>query len=313
MAMTSARPSSRDEIGDGEILVLDRALGIDQQHHDLGEADRANAVARAQELLGCLRHPGFAAQTGRIEEAHLAPRPFEVAGDRVARQPRLGSRDHALLAEEGVDQRRLAGVGAPDDGNADGPRRTSLKAGIGLRLVRRLAALPDDRLQAQRRQHIGHEVDQAFAVLGRDGDRLAEAQLESGVEARLPYAPLALIGDDDNRAPRGAHELGEHLVARRHAFARIDQEQHEIGLGERRLGLLAHALGDRPAFCLLEARRIDDRDGVAGEIRLARAAVARQPRHIGDEGRALARQTVEQRRLADVGPADDGDDGCGHR
>ena len=39
------------------------------------------------------------------------------------------------------------------------------------------------------------EIAQAFAVLGRDGDRLAEAELEGVVEAFLARAPLALVGD----------------------------------------------------------------------------------------------------------------------
>ena len=62
---------------------------------------------------------------------------------------------------------------------------------------------------------------------------------------------------------------------------------------------------------LLEPCRIDERHLVAGNLRLALAAVARQARHVGHERGALGRQPVEERRLADVGPADDGD-GWGH-
>ena len=43
---------------------------------------------------------GFAPQTRGVEQAHLAARPFEIARHGVARQPRLGPGDHALLAEE---------------------------------------------------------------------------------------------------------------------------------------------------------------------------------------------------------------------
>ena len=50
-AMTSARPSSGDHIADREILVLEGVLGIDEQHHDLGEADGAHGIAGRQ-LLG---------------------------------------------------------------------------------------------------------------------------------------------------------------------------------------------------------------------------------------------------------------------
>ncbi len=120
-------------------------------------------------------------------------------------------------------------------------------------------------------------------MLCRDGDRLAEPQLERGIEALFARPPLALVGDDDDRAPRGAHQTGKHLVGRRHALARIEDEQHEVGIGQRRLGLLAHALRDRSALGLLETGGVDEGHRVAGELRLALAPVARQPRHVGDE------------------------------
>ncbi len=66
------------------------------------------------------------------------------------------------------------------------------------------------RLQAQRRQHLGHEIDQAFAVLGRDGDRLAEAQLESGVEALLPTRPSHLLATTIGR-PEARTSLANNL------------------------------------------------------------------------------------------------------
>ena len=46
----------------------------------------------------------------------------------------------------------------------------------------------------------------------------------------------------------------------------------------------------------------------AADAGVAVVAVARQAGEVGDDGVARLRQAVEQRRLADVGPADDGDD-----
>ena len=150
-------------------------------------------------------------------------------------------------------------------------------------------------------------------MFGGNGDRLAEAELERRIEALLGRAAFALVGDEHDRASRRADQLGERLVVGGDAFARIDDEEHEIGRGQRRFALLAHALGNRAALGLLEAGRVDDGHGIAGEIGFAVASVARQPRHIRDERGTAARQPVEQRRLADVGAADDGDDrGSGH-
>ncbi len=43
-----------DVLGDGQILMLERALGIDDDDDDLGEADSADGVAR-RKLLGACR------------------------------------------------------------------------------------------------------------------------------------------------------------------------------------------------------------------------------------------------------------------
>ena len=168
-------------------------------------------------------------------------------------------------------------------------------------------------LQPQCGEHLGLEIAETLAMLGGDGDRLAEAELEGRVEAFLGGATLALVGDEHDGASRRAHQFAERLVVRSYALARVDDEQHQIGGAKRRFALLAHALGDRAALGVLEAGRVDDGHGIAGKVGFALAPVARQPRHVGHESRAPSRQPVEQRRLADIGSADDGDNGwSGH-
>ena len=54
-------------------------------------------------------------------------------------------------------------------------------------------------LEAERRQDRPDQVADAFAVLGGDGDRLAEAELEGFVEAVGAGPPFALVGDQDGR------------------------------------------------------------------------------------------------------------------
>ena len=271
---------------------------------------RAHGVA-GTELLGRFRNARLAAQTGRIEQAHRPVAPLEVGGDGIAREPRLRPGDHALLAEQRIDQRRLAGVGPADHGHAD-------RAGLVVRLDAALLVVAGairatlgDRLQAERGQDGRDQFADTLAMLGRYGDRLAETEPERLVEPVGARAPLALVGNQHDRPARGTHRLGEGRVGRHHAVTRIEHEQHDVGLADRRLALGAHARRDRARRRLFQPRRVDDSDRVASQHRLALAPVAREARHVRHQRRAPGRQAIEQGRLADIGPADDGDDG-GH-
>ena len=64
-----------------------------------------------------------------------------------------------------------------------------------------------------------------------------------------------------------------------------------------------------PCVGLLEPGRVDDAEAQGAEPRLAFAAVAGDARAVVDERELLADEAVEQGRLADVRPSDDGDGG----
>ena len=81
-AMTSARPS-RSTSRRAQVLLLERDRRVEQQHHDLGEAHRAQGVGD-RELLELLDHARLAAQAGGVEQPQLAPAPFDV--DRRSRR-----------------------------------------------------------------------------------------------------------------------------------------------------------------------------------------------------------------------------------
>ena len=106
------------------------------------------------------------------------------------------------------------------------------------------------------------------------------------------------------------------LVERRHAGARVDQEQTRASAErDRRLGLRAHPPGEAVGRRLVEAGGVDRGEVEVAEPRLALAAVAGHAGQVVDERQPPADQPVEQRRLADIRPADDGDLGLagGHR
>ena len=91
--------------------------------------------------------------------------------------------------------------------------------------------------------------------------------------------------------------------------AHVDDEDHRVGLGHRLARLLGHLLDDAGRLLGLEAAGVDDDELALADAAVAVVAVARQAGEVGDDRVAALRHAVEQRRLADVGAADDGDDG----
>ena len=99
---------------------------------------------------------------GGVVEAEFAAVPVELDRDGVARDAGFRAGEQALLAEQAVDQRGLAGVGPADDRDADRPVG-ALFVGLGLVVLgRRRGVL------GQRGADRVVEIGQALAVLGRD-------------------------------------------------------------------------------------------------------------------------------------------------
>ena len=65
------------------------------------------------------------------------------------------------------------------------------------------------------------------------------------VDADVAGAAFDLVGDQHDRLVGAPQQRGEALVQRRHADARVDQEQDHVGFADRDLGLRAHARFER--------------------------------------------------------------------
>ena len=124
-----------------------------------------------------------------------------------------------------------------------------------------------------------------------------------GVAARV----VELVGDQDHRLARAAQEVGELLVAGSDAGARVDHEQHEIGLGDRRARLVGDLALHRARVARIDAAGVEDREGRAPPLDDQLLAVARDAGLLVHDGLARRGQAVDERRLADVREADDGD------
>src|SRR5581483_11197689 len=106
------------DVRDGEVLVDQALARVDEDERDVGAVGR---VQRAQ--LGVVLDPlalaPLAAQAGGVDEDEPRPVPLEEGVDRVPGRPRHVRDDHPLLAEDRVQQARLADVRPTEDRDAD--------------------------------------------------------------------------------------------------------------------------------------------------------------------------------------------------
>ncbi len=143
-------------------------------------------------------------------------------------------------------------------------------------------------------------------MFGGDRNRLAKAQFESLIGPRLASPALGLVGADDHRLVPATQKLDEHLVQRSQPVARIHHEQGHVAFVQGQFGLGAHPRLQALVRDVLEPGGVDQ-----GQIEIAQAArriapVAGYAGPVIDDRQLLAGQPVEQRRFADVRPADNG-------
>ena len=202
-----------------------------------------------------------------------------------------------------IDQRGLAGIGAADDRDADRAFCNILVGFDDVVVVEFFAVI--DRLRHQRAQRV-IEIAETLAMLGRNLDRLAEAQRVSFHRAGVALLALALVGDQHHRLVGAAGEIGKGAIVRRQTGAGIDHEHQRVGERDRGFGLLLHPRGQRALGALVEASGVDDGEFEIAQTRLAFAAVAGDAGFVIDQRQLLPDQAIEQRRFSDIGPADNG-------
>ena len=106
---------------------------------------------------------------------------------------------------------------------------------------------------------------------------------------------LRLVDRQHDRAARDAQPLGDAGILARQAFARVEDENDNVALGDRLLGLRRHLAHNAFGIDGLEAAGVNDDVVTRPNAALAVVAVTREPRKIGDQRRARARQSIEQR------------------
>ena len=152
------------------------------------------------------------------------------------------------------------------------------------------------------------QVVDAGAVLGGHAVDLGKSERP---RLGLPFQPLAtvdLVRDDDALAAGFADDARRRPVAGQDPRRRIDDEQHEVRLPDRRDGLLADGRGDFFAPLGIVAAGVHEEVvPFVGQPRFRLEDVAGHSGHVVDDRPAAADQPVEEGGLADIRSARDDD------
>ena len=228
----------------------------------------------------------------RVDQGKGALGSIEVGVDGVPSRAGDIAHDDTVLADEGVHKRGLADVGPSDDGHA---HTILLDEGRGL------GETPD---------HLIKEEADVQIVQGGDGERRPEAKGAGlGGSDLLASLGVGLGGDEDGGGLAAAHGVGHVVVAGGEAITRIDAEEDEGGLGDGGVDLGADQVGVVAFVLNLEAAGVEQKKGAVAPLDLGFETVARGAGLVLDDGEPFADDAVEERRLADVGAAHDGDTG----
>ncbi len=277
------------DVGHGQVLLDDALGGVDEHERDV-RAVRGLERAQLRPVFDPLALPALPPHACRVHEHERAVVGLEHSVDRVARRARDVGDDQPLLAEYGIEEAGLADVRPSQHGHADRfvRHRRSLTAGQPF----------EDRVE---------QVSRAVAVEARDGHGLAEAERRELVCELGPAGLVELVGHEQHRPACPPEDVGELGVARRQPRARVDDEEHEVGLLDRRPRLRHRAARDRRVVGDVDATGVDEQEALASPFAQELLAITGHAGRLVDNRCPAHRQPVDERRLADVRVADDGD------
>ena len=191
-----------------------------------------------------------------------------------------------MLAGDHVDERRLADVGAADDGDAG-----QAVGGV----VGAFGEVLDEGVE---------EVAGAAAGDAGDGEGVTQAEgVELGEAVHLG-AVVDLVGGEDHGLGALAQHVGHVFVHGGEAFAGVDKEEDDVGLVDGEGHLLAYLDLELVVATHDVAAGVDDGEVFAVPVGVAVLAVAGDAGDGVDDGVAAFGEAVEEGGLADVGASD---------
>ena len=236
-------PGLEDESGDMGVLFGDFLGAIEQQDRHVALFDRLQGLDD-RELLDRFEHLAPAPQARGVDQRIALAAVFELDCDRIARRSGLIESDQALLAEQRVDECRLADVWPADDRDADLLRGVAPCRSRPVRARIQPGPRPSDR---RHRRHVPRLSDCG----------LAETEL---VELRYASSgnPSALFTARTSRRPLARRRSAMRSILRRQALARVEHKNHDVALGDRLLGLRRHLAHDALGRDGFETAGVDD-------------------------------------------------------
>ncbi len=144
-----------------------------------------------------------------------------------------------------------------------------------------------------------------------DGKDFLETQLGKFIGVSFGAARVHLVGGDQNGFAAAAQAAGNFAVERHDAFLHVDDQHDDIRRFDGQFHLFERGLDDDVAGFFAaqqtDAAGVHEREGVPAPLGLGGDAVARDAGLVMHDGDAPSDDAIEQRGLADIRPADNGD------
>ena len=147
---------------------------------------------------------------------------------------------------------------------------------------------------------------------GRERHRLAEAELCELRRLGLVARVVDLVGDHDDGLAERPQAVRDNLIERGPAGEGVDDEQDDVGAPEGTADLLLDVGLEVVVVDDADAAGVDELEVVLVVLDDHGDAVARDAGSRVDDADPLAGEDVQQRALADVRAANDGDNGQRH-
>lgn len=274
-----------NQVVDVQILRFEPLLRVEHQDADVGVLDGADGAHDRVELE-VLHRLALLAHAGRVDQVEVHAELVVARANRVARGAGNCRDDVAFLAQQGVGHRRLAHVGAADDGD-----------------TRQVVLLLGRRILGQCRQDGVHHVARAAARHRGDAVGVAQPERVELVREVNLVVVVHLVADEQHLLRGAAQDVGHHHVEVGDARRHLDQKEDDIRLVDGQQHLAADFVLKDILRVDRIAARVDDRELLAVPVGAAVVAVARGTGRGVDDGLALADEPVEEGAFADVGTA----------
>ena len=144
-------------------------------------------------------------------------------------------------------------------------------------------------------------------MLRRDGIDFLDAKHIKVSDQRLGFWGIDFIGGREDRLAGLSQEIHDLPIHRCQPVPSIQDENQRIRLCDGEPGLLANQRVHKVLRGRNQAAGVDQPEGPPSIFRFRRVAVARYSWEVLDDRLPAPQDTIEERGLADIGPADDGD------